>query len=143
MPTPPHAREKIIAYGEERILDEIKGGDELTTIVGRIGISRGAFSDWMTDGSNFARVREARATASTWYDEQAMLAVRSARDNFESGKARDEAQHLRWRASKIAPKEYGDKQQVEGKFTVDWAVVAEEAAVKYAAKHKKPDNTEE
>jgi len=99
----------------------------------------------MSSDGNVARVREARQIASTWYDEQALIVVRNARDNFESGKARDEAHHLRWRASKIAPKEYGDKQQVEGKFTVDWAKVCEEAADKWTAKHKhkpKPDTEE-
>jgi hypothetical protein len=33
--------------------------------------------------------------------------------------------------SKIAPKLYGDKQQVEGKFTVDWAQVTQEAMDKW------------
>ena len=41
------------------------------------------------------------------------------------------AHHYRWRASKIAPKLYGDRQSVEGKFTVDWAQVCQEAAEKY------------
>jgi hypothetical protein len=45
----------------------------------------------------------------------------------------------KWLLSKALPKIYGDKQTVEGKFTVDWAQVAQEAADKYAAKHKKPE----
>jgi hypothetical protein len=41
----------------------------------------------------------------------------------------------KWLLSKALPKIYGDKQRVEGKFTVDWAQVAQEAAEKYAKKH--------
>lgn len=41
----------------------------------------------------------------------------------------------KWLLSKVLPKIYGDKQQVEGKFSVDWAQVCEEAADKYAKKH--------
>ena len=42
----------------------------------------------------------------------------------------------KWLLSKALPKIYGDKQQVEGKFTVDWAHVAQEAADKWDKKHK-------
>jgi hypothetical protein len=42
----------------------------------------------------------------------------------------------KWLLSKVLPKIYGDKQTVDGKFTVDWAVVAQEAADKYKQKHE-------
>ena len=57
--------------------------------------------------------------------------IAQASDPFELAKAKELAHHYRWRASKIAPKLYGDKQSVEGKFTVDWAQVCQEAAEKY------------
>ena len=46
----------------------------------------------------------------------------------------------KWLLSKALPKVYGDKQSVEGKFTVDWAQVAHEAAEKYNKKHGGQDS---
>jgi Zn-dependent M32 family carboxypeptidase len=48
----------------------------------------------------------------------------------------------KWLLSKMLPKTYGDKQTVDGKFTVDWAQVCQEAADKWTAKRKKPDSEE-
>ena len=42
----------------------------------------------------------------------------------------------KWLLSKALPKKYGDKQTIDGKFSVDWAVVAQEAAEKYKKKHE-------
>ena len=42
----------------------------------------------------------------------------------------------KWLMSKALPKKYGDKQTIDGKFSVDWAVVAQEAAEKYKKKHE-------
>ena len=67
------------------------------------------------------------ATAELW-DQVAVEGIERATDTFELAKAKEIAHHYRWRASKIAPKLYGDKQSVEGKFTVDWAQVCQEAA---------------
>ena len=40
----------------------------------------------------------------------------------------------KWLLSKALPKVYGDKQTIEGKFTVDWAQVPQEAADKWKKK---------
>jgi hypothetical protein len=37
--------------------------------------------------------------------------------------------------SEASPKVYGDKQTIDGKFTVEWAQVAQEAAEKWKKKH--------
>jgi terminase small subunit-like protein len=41
----------------------------------------------------------------------------------------------KWLLSKALPKTYRDKQTIDGKFSVDWAVVAQEAVDKYKLKH--------
>ena len=46
----------------------------------------------------------------------------------------------KWLLSKALPKVYGDKQTIDGKFTVDWAQVAHEAAEKYNKKHGGQDS---
>lgn len=47
-------------------------------------------------------------------------------DSTEQARQRIDAR--KWLLSKCLPKIYGDKQSVEGKFTVDWAQVCQEAA---------------
>ena len=42
----------------------------------------------------------------------------------------------KWLLSKALPKIYGDKHTIDGKFSVDWAVVAQEAVEKYKKKHE-------
>jgi hypothetical protein len=51
--------------------------------------------------------------AAAAYDEQAEQGLLAATNLFELAKARELAQHLRWRASKINPKAYGDRLEVE------------------------------
>ena len=51
------------------------------------------------------------------------------RDHVERSKQRIDAR--KWLLSKALPKVYGDRQSVEGKFSVDWAEVCQEAAEKY------------
>ena len=48
------------------------------------------------------------------------------RDHVERSKQRIDAR--KWLLSKALPKVYGDRQSVEGKFTVDWAEVCQQAA---------------
>lgn len=79
-------------------------------------------------------MNDAMAATAEYWDQVAVHGLESATDAFELAKAKElahEAHDYRWRASKIAPKLYGDKQTVEGKFTVDWAQICLEAAEKY------------
>jgi hypothetical protein len=61
------------------------------------------------------------------------------KDHLERSRQRIDAR--RWLLSKALPKKYGDKQTIDGKFSVDWAVVAQEAAEKYKKKHNPPEDT--
>ena len=56
-----------------------------------------------------ARAREARIHAARIWDEKALSVVEQALDLFELQRAKELAHHYRWRASKTAPKDYGDK----------------------------------
>lgn len=52
-------------------------------------------------------------------------------DNDHLTRNRQRVDSRKWLLSKCLPKIYGDKQHVEGKFTVDWAQVCQEAADKW------------
>lgn len=93
----------------------ITDGELLTEIARSLGTGLSTVADWIAaDPVRSARAREARISAAASYDDQALQAIRAASDPFELTKAREEASHLRWRASKANPREYGDRTTVAG-----------------------------
>lgn len=104
------ARAKLDAYGVEAVCDDIGNRKTLTAIAKEQGVSIGSLIGWIeADTERSARVREARQAMARAWDEQAEEEIRSAGDEFELKKAKELAHHLRWRASKIAAREYGDR----------------------------------
>jgi len=104
-------------FNEEDILARIEAGEMLGHIAEDHGCSRGTLTNWIAaDIDRSVRAREARQRASAAWDEMATRGIAEAEDQFELAKAKELAHHYRWRASKIAPKDYGDKvtQEVTG-----------------------------
>jgi len=131
MPMPPVAQDRINAYGLDAVCNDIMNGLPLRTIAKNLGVDIASLCKWKAQPQHSARVNDAMAATAEYWDQIAVHGLESATDAFELAKAKEIAHHYRWRASKIAPKLYGDKQSVEGKFTVDWAQVCQEAAEKY------------
>jgi hypothetical protein len=142
MPMPPVAQDKINAYGLDAICDDILNGLPLRTIAKNLGVDIAQLCRWKAQPQHSARVSDALAATAEYWEQVAADGLASATNMFELAKARELAHHYRWRASKICPKLYGDKQTIDAKFSVDWAKVCEEAADKYAAKHKKPEGSD-
>jgi transposase-like protein len=129
----PHvAQDRINAYGLDAVCDDILNGLSLREIARNLGVDIAQLCRWKAQPQHSARVSDAMAATAEYWDQVAVDGIAKASDAFELAKAKELAHHYRWRASKIAPKLYGDKQTVEGKFTVDWAQVCLEAAEKYA-----------
>ena len=102
------------AYGIDAIADDVSGAKTMTEIAAAIGVTVGQLSTWIAaDVEHSARVREARTVAARYWDERSEKEILSASDPFELARAKELAHHYRWRAAKIAPKEYGDKIQAE------------------------------
>lgn len=100
---------------EADILERIEGGDSIREIAQSLGCSRPLLSGWLTsDPDRSARSVRARQLAAAAWDERAEQEIEDAADPFELAKAKEKAHHYRWRASKIAPKVYGDKTVIEG-----------------------------
>lgn len=104
---------KLDDYGLDQLCDDIASGCTLSYLTSKIGVSVGSFAAWCARPEHSARVREARALSAQFWDEMAARCVIEAADALEVTKARELAYHYRWRASKIAPKEYGDKTAVD------------------------------
>jgi len=106
----PSIAERIEAIGINDICSLFADGMTHTAIAAKAGVSHGNLSEWLAaDPDRSARAREARTHAARVWDEKALEAIEQAEDPFQLQRARELAQHYRWRASKTAPKEYGDK----------------------------------
>lgn len=100
---------------EELLIDRIEGGESITAIARSIGKDRANLMKWVNaDILRSARVKNARIAAAAAWDELAEQGITMASDTFELSKAKEMAHHYRWRASKIAPKDYGDKIELGG-----------------------------
>ena len=97
------------------VIAEIQAGHTLTAIARKMGVARSKLLVWIEeDDDRSARVREARRRAAWAWDELAEDVIRNAADPLELSRAKELAHHYRWRASKIAPREYGDKVELSG-----------------------------
>jgi predicted transcriptional regulator len=100
---------------EDDVITAIERGKSLTRVASELGITRQSLSEWLeSDACRSARARSARENAAEAYDEDATRLIEGAADPFELSKAKEMAHHLRWRASKIAPKRYGEKLAIGG-----------------------------
>ena len=106
----PTIAERIEAFGIEAVCDRLSNGVTMTAIAEEIGVTVGKLSQWIaSDEEHSARAREARIHAARIWDEKALSVIEQALDPFELQRAKELAHHYRWRASKTAPKDYGDK----------------------------------
>ncbi|TMN18478.1 hypothetical protein [Pseudoxanthomonas sp. X-1] len=106
------ARQILDQYGLEAVCEDIGRGTSMTAIAQERGVSIGSLLTWVeADPERSARVREARSAMARYWDEKAEAGIESAEDEFALKKAKELSHHYRWRASKIAPREYGDKVQ--------------------------------
>lgn len=110
----PVAKNKLDAIGVERIGKMILETSSLTAVAKKTGVGIATLLAWIeANPERSVRVREIRAIAARTEDELALSELQAARDPFTLAKAKETAHHRRWRASKIAPKEYGDRLAVE------------------------------
>lgn len=111
----PSACEKLDAFGIDAICAGILHPKPMHQIADEIGVSQGSLIAWLgATTERSARAKEARMQTAQMWDEKATRVVEEAADNFQLAKARELAQHYRWRASKIAPRDYGDKVAIGG-----------------------------
>lgn len=110
-----HARSTLDEkLGTENFCERVLNGESMAFIARMMDVSVGSLDAWVAaDPERLARAREARMRASRTWDEMAEEVIRNAADAFQLAKARELAQHYRWRAKCVAPKLYGDKLDVE------------------------------
>lgn len=111
----PVAQERLNAIGIDAVCSDLADGKTMTEIAIAAGVAFGSLHTWLdADPERSARAREARRRTARLWDEKATATIEAATDTFQLAKAKEMAHHYRWRASKIAPREYGDKLAVGG-----------------------------
>lgn len=115
------------------LCDRIEDGESMSGIAHTLGVRGSALTGWLAQSpERSARAREARAKSAATFDGQALQYLLGATDPFSLTQAREIAQHLRWRASKIAPADYGDRQTIDATLTV----TADDLLLRLAAERK-------
>lgn len=119
---------QLEAAGIDRVCEMIRNGELMSEIAASLGVSKSSLTEWIqADGERSARARASRALTAQHWDEKAEAEIARATDPFEISRAKELAHHYRWRASKIAPTEYGEKIGVEHSGTVQLADALEAA----------------
>lgn len=94
---------------------KVEGGATLTSFAQSLGVETSTLTRWLdADPQRSARAREARSRAAATYDDMALRGIEEAADPFELARAKERAHHLRWRAAKVNPREYGEKLELGG-----------------------------
>jgi hypothetical protein len=106
------AQDKLDAIGIDAICERISGGETLTHLSQDIGVGVARLITWLGTPERSARANEARRLAAQVWDEMAEGTLLSASPE-DISVARELAHHYRWRASKMAPRTYGDRHEVE------------------------------
>lgn len=101
-------------YGEDWVVEQILAEKTITAICAEVGVATASYFRWLdAEPGRLERINVVRRQVAQLWEERAETVVREAKTAFELQKARDLAHHYRWRASKIAPRQYGDKVQQE------------------------------
>jgi len=126
----PVAQNRLESIGIDAVCAMIGDGQSMTSIAESADTTYGVLQAWLNNNPDYsARVREIRTLTARYWDEQAESVIKTSSDNLTFAQARELAHHYRWRAAKIAPREYGDKitQEITGK---DGAPLLDPASVR-------------
>jgi hypothetical protein len=92
------------------IIDKIIDGETYRKIANDLGVGLSTLHDYLNKGEHSARTRGALDySASTYADKAESTLIEAEGTKEELIRARELAQHYRWKAGKRAPKKYGDK----------------------------------
>ena len=99
-----------------KIIDMILDGESYRSIADKLKVNLSTLYYFINKPERSARTHEAVELSAIRCDEQAYEILLKA-DKDDIMRARELAQHLRWKAKVRSPKKYGDKQTVEHKGT--------------------------
>ncbi len=136
------ATEKLEAFGEDGIIDLIAEGKSYREIADLAGASATRVSRYLSaNPQRSARAKDARRQSAQAEDDLALAAIEKLGASSKPGdiaRAREEAQHRRWRSKVRDPETYGDRVALEHGVQGDTAALMGELATLFGI--KKPDD---
>ena len=100
--------ERLDVFGIEAVEECLGNGMMMAHIAKKAGVGPYALTLWLqADSKRLARAKVARQFASEMWDAMAEEVLNTC-DIREISRARELAQHYRWRSSKLFPRSYGD-----------------------------------
>lgn len=114
------AQRKLDKFGADSVCEMILNGKAYKDIAESVGVAVGSVLAWLeANPERSARAREARRIMAAYWDQQAEYEIRNAPDTTEGiAKARELAQHFRWRSAKVDPLGYGDRIDLNHRGTI-------------------------
>ncbi len=114
---PPTSTLKLEMLGIEALCDEIISGKTMRKVARELDVDIAVLSKWVDADPQRKRLMfEARVRSAQAADELAEEVLEN--ESIDPMRARELAQHYRWRASKVNPRDYGDKLQVDSTHTL-------------------------
>ena len=126
----------------DAILLRVAGGESLRSICSTPGMPHEAtVRTWgVRDPAFGERLRQSREASAAHWDEMAeRVLIEADATKEEIARARELAQHYRWRASKYAPRDYGDRMDLTVTGTIGIAAQLAEVRARRAALDVTPD----
>jgi hypothetical protein len=109
------ATARLDKLGIEAFVELVLAGQTMKDIAAQVGVSRGGLVHWLAaDPDRSAQAREANMVSAAAFDDMAETAIMGATDALSLAKAKELAQHYRWRASKRDVQGFGDKVGIGG-----------------------------
>lgn len=137
LPPPGSNAAKLERMGITAVCDALREGMVYREIAVKAGVTLSALWRWMHEDEDRARmVRAALQDSADSFDAQAEAVLKEIPDDASKAavsRARELAQHYRWRASKRNPKAFGDKQQVELEGSLEVALTEEQVDARLLA----------
>ena len=97
----------------DKIIDLIIEGKSYRTIAQELDVKLTTFHDFISKPDHSARVRDAMQTSGDTFADMAEEVLKNATGTKEEiMRARELAQHYRWKAAKRYPKRYSDKMDI-------------------------------
>lgn len=117
------SQEILDGIGIDRICEMIADDMSYREIAAKIGVSKSVIGRWIAaDPGRLACAHGALKESAQVCDAKALEVLQNIPEEPTTGqvaKAREIAQHYRWRAKARNPSEYGDKVEVSGEFNVN------------------------
>lgn len=112
------ANDKLDKIGIDAICDLIEEDKSYKVIADELGVKKPTLLAWIQeDADRSARAKTALENSARFNDDAALQAIQALQPgatSAEIAKARELAQHYRWRARVRSPKVYGEKMTLSG-----------------------------